>query len=69
MSRYEELPLFMTTKQLADVLGEHEGSVRRSINEGRIPADKVSGRWRICRDAVFPNAHKGVIRDGEAVVA
>ena len=53
MGRFEDLPLFMTPQQLADAIGEHVGSVRRGISEGRIPADKVNGRWRICRDVVF----------------
>lgn len=52
----EELPLFMTPVQLAEVTGEHPASITRGIREGRIPADKVNGRWRICRDRVFPNA-------------
>lgn len=56
---FEDVPLFMTPKQLAQVTGEHEGSIRRGIAEGRIPADKVNGRWRICREVVFPNASKG----------
>ena len=54
--RFEELPYFMTPKQLADV---------RGIREGRIPADKVNGRWRICRDVIFKNAKKGASNDGE----
>lgn len=41
---FEELPYFMTPKQLADVTGEHGGSITRGIREGRIPADKVNGR-------------------------
>ena len=55
-NKFEELPLFLTPQQLADVTGEHVNSIRRGITEGRIPADKVNGRWRICRDAVFANA-------------
>lgn len=49
----------MTPGQLAHVTGEHVGSITRGIREGRIPADKVNGRWRICRDVIFPNARKG----------
>ena len=52
--QFDDLPLFMTPAQLAAVTGEHEGSIRRGIKEGRIPADKVNGRWRICRGLVFP---------------
>ena len=53
---FKSLPLFLTTKQLAKLTDEHEGSIRRGIAEGRIPADKVNGRWRICRVLVFGNA-------------
>ncbi len=56
---YADLPLFLTPRQLASITGEHEGSVRRGILEGRIPADKINGRWLICRDVIFPNAAKG----------
>lgn len=55
-TRFDELPLFLTPDQLAQITGEHVNSIRRGILEGRIPADKVNGRWRICRDVVFPNA-------------
>lgn len=58
-NRFDELPMFMTPRQLAEVTGEHVNSVRRGIAEGRIPADKVNGRWRISRDKVFPNAGNG----------
>jgi excisionase family DNA binding protein len=64
--RFEDLPLFMTPAQLAECTGEHVNSIRRGIAEGRIPADKVNGRWRICRDAVFANtrmAASGARRD------
>ena len=65
---FEDMPLFMTPNQLAEVTGEHVGSIRRGIIEGRIPADKVNGRWRICRDVVFANARReaGHGSDGRA---
>lgn len=47
------VPLFMSPAKLSELTGEHEGSIRRGIREGRIPADKVNGRWLICRDKVF----------------
>lgn len=62
---FEDVPLFMTPLQLSKVTGEHVGSITRGIREGRIPADKVNGRWRICRDRVFPNASKGDSHGGE----
>ena len=61
---FDDVPLFMTPSQLAEITGEHVGSIRRGIAEGRIPADKVNGRWRICRDVVFPNARRGASHDG-----
>ena len=60
-NKFEELPLFLTPQQLADVTGEHVNSIRRGITEGRIPADKVNGRWRICRDAIFANTKEGLL--------
>ena len=66
MNCFDDIPLFMTPKQLAEVTGEHEASVRRGIKEKRIPADLVNGRWRICRDLVFPNAKKGAKGNAEA---
>ena len=50
------LPRFLTVPEFARLLGQHEGSVRRGIKEGRIPADKVNGRWYICSALVFRNA-------------
>lgn len=59
----QSIPELMTAQQLADLLGEHVGSIRRGIREGRIPADKVNGRLFISRDKVFPNAMKGAKED------
>lgn len=56
-----ELPLFLSVEDLARCTGEHVGSIRRGIKAGRIPADKVNGRWRICRDVVFSKAREGVM--------
>ena len=51
---FEDLPLFMTPKQYAEVTGEHVNTVRAKLNAGTIPGDKQGGTWVICRDAVFP---------------
>lgn len=61
---FADIPMFLSPRQLAELTGEHEGSVRRGCVEGRIPADKVNGRWLICRDTVFSNA-KEAIADGK----
>ena len=63
--RFEELPLLMTPKQLAEATGEHVNSIRRSIAAGRIPADKVDGRIYLCRDLVFPNTARGMMGHGD----
>lgn len=60
---FADIPMFLTPRQLSELTGEHEGSVRRGCVEGRIPADKVNGRWLICRDTVFSNT-KEAIGDG-----
>ncbi len=61
---FADIPMFLTPGQLAELTGEHVGSVRRGCVEGCIPADKVNGRWLICRDTVFSNA-KEAIADGK----
>ena len=61
VNKFDDLPLFLTPQQLAQVTGEHVNSIRRGILEGRIPADKVNGCWRICRDAVFANTKEGLL--------
>lgn len=68
---YSDIPLFMYVEEMAHVCGMHINSVRRAITEGRVPADKVAGRWRICRDVVFPNAasYLAARRDGESELA
>lgn len=53
---FDGLPATLTPKQLAQITGEHEGSIRRGILAGRIPADKVNGHWVMFRDVLFPNA-------------
>ena len=60
-TKFDDLPLFLTRQQLAQITGEHVNSIRRGITEGRIPADKVTGRWRICRDAVFAKTKEGLL--------
>lgn len=61
---FGDIPLFLEVPQYAELVHQHPGSIRRGIKEGRIPADKVNGRWLICRDLVFANAAtamKGVL--------
>lgn len=55
-----DLPPLLTPAQLAEITGAHPGSIRRGIAEGRIPADKVNGRYYISRDVVFQNSLSAV---------
>ncbi len=41
------MPAMLSAKDLAELTGEHIGSIRRGIHDGRIPADKINGRWYI----------------------
>ncbi|MBR1830318.1 MAG: helix-turn-helix domain-containing protein [Atopobiaceae bacterium] len=59
MGSFEEIPVLLTVKQLHDLTGMHEVTIRRGIYDKTIPADKIKGKWYISRDAIFPNA-KGV---------
>lgn len=36
-----------TVTQVADLLGVHEKTIRRYINNGRLVAKKIGGQWRI----------------------
>lgn len=60
-----ELPQLITPKQLSELTGEHVGSIRRGIAEGRIPADKMNGRWLIPVDEVLPNAREAARRGAQ----
>ena len=55
-----ELPPLVTPRVLSELTGEHVGSITRGIREGRIPADKVNGRWLIPIDDVLPNARRSM---------
>ena len=58
--RFDDLPLFMSPAELAEYTGKHVGSIRRDIENGTLPADKIGGKWVICRDLAFPNTLKAV---------
>lgn len=60
-----DLPQLITPKQLSELTGEHVNSIRRNIVEGRIPADKLGGRWLIPVDEVLPNARQAARRNAE----
>ncbi|MBP3884779.1 MAG: hypothetical protein J6D54_07590 [Olsenella sp.] len=64
MSFFEELPPLIPVRQLAELTGMHEVTLRKGLREGRIPGDKVDGMWFAFRDLVFPRA-KEAFGDGE----
>jgi len=47
-----ELRDIMTPKQVAEYLQLHRMTIYRYISEGKIPAAKIGGRYRIKREAV-----------------
>lgn len=69
--KYEEIPLFMTVEQFAQITGRNPDNVRRNIRKGIIPADRVNKKYLICRDTVFANAaayYRAVGAEGVACV-
>ncbi len=40
-------PIYLTPEELADILRVHPETIRKSIRQGRIRAQKVGRLWRI----------------------
>ena len=59
-----ELPRFMTVRQVAQYLQINEKKVYALVNEGRIPATRLTGKWLFPRDLVdqwlLESSHGGV---------
>ena len=64
VEQFANLPMFLTIKQAAHYTGKHEGSIRRDIDTGALPADKVGGKLLICKEIMFPNTTKALIGNG-----
>lgn len=63
----DALPMFLSPGQLAELTHSHVNSVRRGILAGRIPADRVNGRWLIPAAFLFRNTYRYLEgRDGDA---
>jgi excisionase family DNA binding protein len=43
---------YLTTEEVAELLGYHVESVRRAIRNSKLPAEKKAGVWLVPRDAV-----------------
>jgi putative molybdopterin biosynthesis protein len=63
----DELPRFLSVKQVAEYLQLNEKKVYALISEGKIPATKVTGKWLFPRDLVdqwlLASSHGGVLTD------
>ncbi len=49
----QQEPRFLTVREAADVLACSPDTVRRMIREGRIPAERPRGRYRIPHDGML----------------
>lgn len=56
MQTFEDIPMFLTPEQFAELTGRNVDNVRRNVRAGNIPADRVNRKYLIYRDAVFSNA-------------
>lgn len=53
---------YLTTEQVADLLGYNVEYVRRMIRKDKLPAEKLAGVWLVHRDAAkeYQEAVKGL---------
>ncbi|MEX0730845.1 MAG: helix-turn-helix transcriptional regulator [Aquisalimonadaceae bacterium] len=67
----QALPRFMNVRQVADYLHLNEKKIYSLVNEGNIPATKVTGKWMFPRDLVdrwlLESSYGGVLTDRLAV--
>jgi len=60
-------PRFMSVKQVAEYLQLNEKKVYALVNEGKIPASKLTGKWLFPRDMVdqwlLESVHGGLLTD------
>lgn len=63
----EEMPRFMNVRQVARYLQINEKKVYALVNEGRIPATRLTGKWLFPRDLVdqwlLESSHGGLLTD------
>lgn len=53
---------FMTTRQVAEILGVTRNSVNKYIADGRLPATKVNARTMVIAKADFESAKNNLVR-------
>lgn len=56
---FADEPRMLTVTRVADVLGMTKGGVYKWIEDGSIPAYKISGRWFIVRDELISTLEQG----------
>ena len=63
----QDFDVFMSVKQIAEYLHLNEKKVYALVNEGKIPATKVTGKWMFPRELVdrwmLDSAHGGLLTD------
>jgi excisionase family DNA binding protein len=63
----QETPRFMNVRQVAQYLQLNEKKVYALVNEGRIPATRLTGKWLFPRDLVdqwlLESSHGGLLTD------
>jgi len=63
----EDMPRFMNVRQVARYLQINEKKVYALVNEGRIPATRLTGKWLFPRDLVdqwlLESSHGGLLTD------
>jgi putative molybdopterin biosynthesis protein len=63
----QDLPRFMSVRQVARYLQINEKKVYALVNEGRIPATRLTGKWLFPRDLVdqwlLESSHGGLLTD------
>ena len=52
-----DVPVLMDVGAVAIVLGRHSEAVRKALQQGRLPGQKVLGGWLVRKDALM--AHLG----------
>ena len=51
-TNWDQVPLVLGVKDVADLLGVHYNTVKKMAQDGRLPAVKVGRAWRIQREAI-----------------
>ena len=49
---WDQVPLVLGVKDVAELLGVHYNTVKKMVQDGRLPAVKVGRAWRVRREAV-----------------